>query len=104
MAKFGLPGDNTPRRDVFLHIPLCQLIPEELHDIAKPFSSMYGHADVRNAMMPNDEFIHWLTSNHIEYIIHSVWSDGCSLYLLNHTDDLIAFTKLSWDNQYCKVA
>lgn len=101
--KFGINDGNLPCHDVFLYRELCQLIPEELWDTARPYTGMYGHAAVKNAMIPNDEFIHWLTSNEIEYIIHSVWNDGCSLYLINHTDELLALIKLSWNNLYCTI-
>jgi hypothetical protein len=102
MINFGdFYGPLNERHDVFLHESLCQLIPARLFNAARPYATRPDA--VEYSFMPNDAFIQWLISNEIEYIIHSVWSDGCSLYLMHHTDDILAFAKLSWDNQYCKL-
>jgi hypothetical protein len=104
MVKFGyFDGPQDQRHDVFLHRQLCQPIPEDLWEMALPHATINGKASMGFLFMPNREFINWLTANEIEYRIHSVWFDGCSLYLVNHTDAILAFVKISWDSKYCRT-
>jgi len=76
--NWDLPLDA--RHDVFVPQQLC-ITPEDSSWLPNP------------GMVPNKELWDWLDNNTTFYI-HSPWSDGCSLYLIDPSNETLVELKL----------
>ncbi len=92
---------NQEMHDIFLPKHLCQNIPEEL---IEPALSLLEYRNpkmdfdsYKSKMIPNMEFIQWMDACGIDFLVHAVWSDGCSLVVLRK-DDAVQ-VKLSWKDR-----
>lgn len=93
-------GASSDRRDVFLYHQLCQIITPEMVPIVEPH---FKHRSIFTTLyLPSDEFIQWLGDNDMDYTIHDIWADGCSLFLIRPTDTQMIMLKLSWDQTLCR--
>lgn len=99
-AKFGqFDGPISDRHDVFLHHQLCQTIPSPYwHHVLG-----YSFTDPKWLKIPSNEFINWLDELGIDHMVHSSWADGCSLYIIHPTENVMAMIKLRWDSKVCRV-
>lgn len=76
--KWETPLDN--RHDV--------LVPEQLC-MSQEHPEPYPH----NGLIPCNDLHNWLDKNTTFYV-HSKWSDGCSLYLINPSNEILVELKL----------
>jgi hypothetical protein len=68
------------RHDVFVPHHLC-ITPEDTSWLPEP------------GMVPNKELWDWLDA-HTTFYIHSPWSDGCSLYLIQPSNEVLVELKI----------
>lgn len=100
--KFGFfEGEQSKRHDVFLYHELCQIIPTDYLAAARKHLPLSHHME--SCFVPSDAFLKWLADNDLDYMIHAIWPDGCSLFLIEPTEADLAMVKLSWDPLRCRT-